>query len=245
MKTIRFAIATAISTGVMFLGTVSASFAEQWKGPENAEGAIWRSGNIKIGGQPEGQGPGTALLEVQHDLTGERDLLLSAKSVFRGSTSTIFEVDTKGVYVGGATNKVSLLPSGTFDLAVGRGMVVGLNSVTDRLPSGYSLAVGGKVLAEEVRVKQVAEWADYVLQPDYALAPLTEVRDYIATHRHLPDVPSSSEVAENGVGLGEMQATLLRKIEELTLHLIEQHDRIEALQSELSELKRYTAARSH
>jgi predicted RNase H-like nuclease (RuvC/YqgF family) len=46
------------------------------------------------------------------------------------------------------------------------------------------------------------------------------------------------------VELGEMQATLLRKIEELTLHLIEQHDKIEALQSELSELKQHADARS-
>jgi hypothetical protein len=244
METTRFVFVTTVMIGVMFLWTVSTSSAQHWKGPENAKGTIWRSGNIKIGGQPEGQGSGAALLEVQHDLTGDRDLLLSARTAFQGSTSSIFEVDTKGVYVGGATNKVSLLPSGAFDLSVGRGMVVGINSVTDRIPSGYTLAVGGKILAEEIRVKQVAGWADYVLQPGYALAPLTEVRDYIAAHQQLPDVPSSSEVTENGVELGEMQATLLRKIEELTLHLIEQHDKIEALQSELSELKQHADARS-
>ncbi|MGB5215210.1 MAG: hypothetical protein WBN88_16375, partial [Anderseniella sp.] len=216
----RNVFVTTVLTGLMFMVTAPASLAQQWKGSENEVGAIWRSGSIKIGGPQERRGSGAALLEMQHDLTGERDLLISAKYVFQGNTSSIFEVDTKGVYVGGATNKVSLLPSGTYDLAVGRGMVVGLNSVTDRVPADYALAVGGKVLAEEVRIKQVTDWPDYVLKPDYVLAPLAEVRDYIAMHHHLPDVPSASEVSENGVGLGEMQVVLLRKIEELTLHLI-------------------------
>lgn len=234
---------TGLIMGGIVVGITTEVGAEQWNGPDNARETIWRPGNVKIGGQPDGQGSGAALLEMQHDLTGERDLLISAKTTFQGKASSIFEVDTKGVYVGGATTRVSLLPSGSYDLAIGRGLVVGLNSITDRVPSGYSLAVGGKVLAEEVRVKQISEWADYVFQPDYPLTPLPDVRDYIAMHHHLPDVPSASEVAESGIGLGEMQVTLLRKIEELTLHLIDQHETISALQSELVELQHSTASR--
>jgi len=229
-------ITGVIMSGIL-VGMACEVGAEQWNGPDNAKGTIWRPGNVKVGGQPQGQDSGTALIEVQQDMTGTRDLLFSAKATFKGNTSSILEVDTKGVYVGGATTRVSLLPSGSYDLAIGRGLVVGLSSVTDRVPSGYSLVVGGKVLAEEVRVKQISEWADYVFRPDYPLTPLSDVRDYIAAHHHLPDVPSASEVAENGIGLGKMQATLLRKIEELTLHMIQQNDTITTLQLELAELK--------
>jgi hypothetical protein len=63
--------------------------------------------------------------------------------------------------------------------------------------------------------------ADYVFQPDYRLAPLSEVASYVKEHHHLPDVPSEAEVKQNGVSIGEMQSKLLAKIEELTLHMIQ------------------------
>lgn len=89
------------------------------------------------------------------------------------------------------------------------------------LPATYKLAVGGGIVAEEVLVKLQANWPDYVFDKQYGLMSLTDLEQYIATHRHLPDVPSASEVKDNGVKLGEMEAILLKKIEELTLHLIE------------------------
>lgn len=73
-------------------------------------------------------------------------------------------------------------------------------------------------------------WSDYVFAPAYRLQPLSEVAEYVRVNHHLPGIPSESEVAENGIGLGEIQSKLLAKSEELTLHLIEAEDRIQKLE---------------
>jgi len=43
----------------------------------------------------------------------------------------------------------------------------------------------------------------------------------IGTDKHLPGIPSADEVKKNGVSIGDMQAKLLQKVEELTLYMIE------------------------
>ncbi|HAP41675.1 MAG TPA: hypothetical protein DCQ94_18240 [Nitrospira sp.] len=224
---------------LFLLGTMAATVhAEPWNGPQTPTGAIWRPGNVAIGFEPTASGGKKPLLEIQRPLSGDDEILLSLRSTFRETTSTVFQADTKRVYLGGAAGKTELVPDAVFDLAVGRGIAVGLNNLTERLPTEYKLVVGGKVLAEEVRIKLIKDWADYVFQPDYRLATLPEVATYIRDHQHLPDMPSAAAVATTGIGLGEMQAKLLRKIEELTLHAIEQHKTIESLQARLHRLER-------
>ena len=95
--------------------------------------------------------------------------------------------------------------------------------------------------AKEV-VVETTGWSDYVFADDYQLKPLSEVEQHIKSARHLPGIPSAAEVAEKGIGLGEMQSRLLAKIEELTLHQIEQEKRMNALEAENSSLKRRLAA---
>ncbi len=227
-----------VFAAILLLGTLTTvSHAEQWNGSQNPNGAISRPGSVALGFEPSG-GKGTKpLLEIQRPLTGDEDVLLSLRSTFRDAVSTVFQVDTKRVYIGGAANKSSLVPDEVYDLAVGRGIAIGLNSLTERLPTDYKLVVGGGILAEEVRIKQIKDWADYVFQPDYQLKTLPEVEGFIRAHHHLPDIPSASEAEQQGIGLGDMQATLLRKIEELTLHMIEQHKTIESLQQNLARLE--------
>ena len=75
-------------------------------------------------------------------------------------------------------------------------------------------------------------WSDYVFKSDYRLRPLKEIALYIKANHHLPDIPSEAEVKENGVSLGEMQSKLLAKIEELTLHVIREHERNDRLERE-------------
>jgi hypothetical protein len=113
------------------------------------------------------------------------------------------------------------------DLAVGGAIV----------PIGYTMAVDGKIIAEEVRVQNSLDWPDYVFEEDYSLRPLKEVRAFIKENKHLPDVPSASEVDQSGIQLGEMQNILLRKVEELTLYLIDQQKEIEQLKHELAALR--------
>ena len=86
---------------------------------------------------------------------------------------------------------------------------------------GFKLAVAGKTITEEVVVQLQANWPDYVFEPNYKLQTLPELEQYIKTNKHLPEVPSAEQVKENGLSVGEMNAILLKKVEELTLHLIE------------------------
>lgn len=102
--------------------------------------------------------------------------------------------------------------------------------------SAYMLSVNGKIRAKEIKVE--ADWSDFVFEDDYNLRSLKEVESFIKENKHLPDVPSEKEVTENGVDLGAMQSTLLQKIEELTLYVIEQDKRIEKLEQENAELKK-------
>jgi small-conductance mechanosensitive channel len=72
-------------------------------------------------------------------------------------------------------------------------------------------------------------WPDYVFKPTYKLQPLKKVEQYIKTNHHLPDMPSADSVAAAGIDVGANQAALLKKIEELTLYVIEQNKKIDAL----------------
>jgi hypothetical protein len=93
------------------------------------------------------------------------------------------------------------------------------------------LVVAGKILAMEVKVQNVPA-SDYVFEPDYNLLSLDEVETFIKDNKHLPEIPSASEFKENGVGLGEMDNMLLRKVEELTLYIIQQEKEINSLKKE-------------
>ena len=101
--------------------------------------------------------------------------------------------------------------------------------------SQYRLSVNGKVRAKEIVVE--TGWSDFVFAPGYRLRPLPEVSAFIARHGHLPDVPSATEVASHGVAVGEVEAKLLQKVEELTLYLIETHQRLSALEAENARLR--------
>lgn len=95
---------------------------------------------------------------------------------------------------------------------------------------GYKLAVNGSGIFTKVKVKSYSAWPDFVFEPDYQLPSLYEVERFIKAHQHLPDIPTASEIAEEGQDLGEMNRKLLQKIEELTLHMI-------ALKREVDDLK--------
>ncbi len=104
----------------------------------------------------------------------------------------------------------------------------------------YRLFVLDGIRTERVKVDIAANagWADYVFDDDYQLLSLTEVENYIAEHHHLPHVPSEAEVTKNGIDLAAMNSILLRKIEELTLHLIAMEKEQNALKSTLEQLKK-------
>lgn len=110
--------------------------------------------------------------------------------------------------------------------------------VGDTNVSSYNLFVTGGILTEEVRVALVQDWADFVFDDNYELEPLESVENYIKENKHLKGVPSEEEVKKNGVELLEMNKTLLMKVEELTLYIIELNKKIENQQEEINKLKK-------
>ncbi|GAB3999643.1 hypothetical protein GCM10028807_50460 [Spirosoma daeguense] len=80
---------------------------------------------------------------------------------------------------------------------------------------------GETVLARyRLKINHPDNWADRVFAPDYQLKPLSEIERYVQTEKHLPGMPSAEDIAQKGVDLAELNAKLLEKIEELTLHVI-------------------------
>jgi hypothetical protein len=103
------------------------------------------------------------------------------------------------------------------------------------------LEVNGTIRTKEVIVETTG-WSDYVFAPNYRLAPLSEVEAHIQAKGTLPGIPSAAEVAEHGVSVGDMQAKLLAKIEELMLHQIELSKQVNGQAVEIAQLKRENAA---
>lgn len=101
--------------------------------------------------------------------------------------------------------------------------------------SGYRLAVNGKIRAKEIKVE--TSWSDFVFEEDYNLPTLEEVEKHIQEKGHLKDIPSEEEVEENGIFLGEMDAKLLQKIEELMLYVIEVNKANTRLSNRINELE--------
>lgn len=100
----------------------------------------------------------------------------------------------------------------------------------------YKLAVEGTVGVRKLTVTQVSPWADYVFDPSYTLKPLLQIETFVKVNKHLPEVPSAREVEKNGIDIGETAALLLKKIEELTLYIIELDKKNERQQKQIDQL---------
>ncbi len=105
---------------------------------------------------------------------------------------------------------------------------VGINTVN--VVNDYALAVDGGIISTKVYIKEVKQWPDQVFENDYPLMGLEELKQYLSDHRHLPGLPPEKQIVSEGYDLNEMQASLLQKIEELTLYML-------MLQDEISELR--------
>ena len=79
--------------------------------------------------------------------------------------------------------------------------------------------------------------ADFVFEEDYALRPLSELDRFVKENKHLPEIAPAAQMVKEGVNTGEFQIQLLQKIEELTLYVIAQEKRIEALEAENQSLQ--------
>jgi hypothetical protein len=202
---------------------------------ENVKFTVENNGNVGIG---------TTTPDAKLDLEGNGELL----RLTYGNSAGYVEAYKSGVahwYVGaGSTStddvslsnyknaSLNLLTNGQYRLKVLGNGNVGIGTTTP----DYKLDVLGTIRAYEVKV--ASGWSDFVFEPDYALLTLPEVENYIDQNGHLPDIPSAEEVKVDGISLGEMDAKLLQKIEELTLYVIEQQKELGDLKKENVEIKK-------
>jgi hypothetical protein len=102
-------------------------------------------------------------------------------------------------------------------------------------PGTNKLAVEGTLAARKVVVLTTNPFPDYVFGRGYRLPSLDSVGRYIQAHHHLSDIPSADSVAGSGLDLGGNQVALLKKIEELTLYMIEQNKNLRAQSRQMEE----------
>lgn len=100
-----------------------------------------------------------------------------------------------------------------------------------------ALSVNGKIRAHEIKV-ETSNWPDYVFEDGYKLLSLKEISQFVKKNKHLPEMPTARETEENGIQVGEMVSKLLKKNEELTLHLIEKDKQIESQERRLERLEK-------
>jgi hypothetical protein len=118
---------------------------------------------------------------------------------------------------------MAVLPNGNFGIGTSN-------------PGSFKLAVNGKIWTQEVNVQMTNPGPDYVFEKDYDLLSLYELERYVNQNKHLPEVPSAKEMEKDGLNLKEMNLILLKKMEEMTLHLINQEKKISSLQHQIENL---------
>ncbi|MES2777894.1 MAG: hypothetical protein V4722_27185 [Bacteroidota bacterium] len=161
-------------------------------------------------------------------------------------TNTHYTGAIKTIGTSGATARLGLFAfaAGTagglkeyMSISDGGNVYIGTDITDFTKGNGYRLRVQGKIIAEEVRVQLLSTWPDYVFNDDYNLKSLNDVEAYITANSHLPNVPAAAEVEKGGIALGEMQSKMMEKIEELTLYIIQQNKKIEALTTRMAAME--------
>ncbi|WP_152425146.1 translocation/assembly module TamB domain-containing protein [Nafulsella turpanensis] len=190
------------------------------------------TGNIRTSGELLGQSLAVEQGKFGGNLGVGQSLVVGGSADFSGNTSfkqnveIVNSLNVSKIQV----QEISFADgAGNFKAPVGFGATV--------VPAGYQVAVNGAILTTSVEVSEYNNWPDYVFEKHYKLLSLTQIKDYINKNGHLPNIPSANEVKENGYNLSEMDAMLLEKIEELTLHLIDLKEENEELRKEINSLK--------
>ena len=170
---------------------------------------------------------GTVIQHIGTAVAGNQYGVLAANQ-----GTLVFQNSTNGVIASNGAN-IHISPLGNVSTSFLTNGNVGIGTTNPQA----KLAVNGDIFSKKVKVTQTG-WPDYVFEKDYHLPSLAEVEKYIQQHKHLPDVPSAAEIEKDGLDLGDNQAVLLKKIEELTLYMIEQNNITHQLMEENKLLKK-------
>lgn len=190
------------------------------------------TGDLKVNGNISGNIAGGAL-RIQStsgtlDLGAQNNLYAH---IYTDRPYTIFNKPVwamTGEFSAYSTQDLRLQTSGTTRMLISNSTGnVGIGT----MEPDKELTVNGTIHAKEILLDLNGPLADYVFDSKYKLMPISEVEQFVNTNKHLPSIPSASEVKTNGLNMGEMQNKLLQKIEELTLYVIEQQKEINQLKA--------------
>jgi len=132
-------------------------------------------------------------------------------------------------------NTILAMPDNNNDGKSFIGFADDANGIWLKIFNNKIMRANGTIIASKVMVKTDV-WSDYVFNPEYKLKSLSEIDSYIKENRHLPDVPTANEVIEHGIDVAQMNAILLKKVEELTLLMINQNKTIGLLENKINEM---------
>ncbi len=197
-----------VTVFVIAMSLFSTSASAQWNGGTSTTGTIGRTGNVGVGLTNP---PSDTKLYVRSNL----------------KVGIVSEVNQSTDFGFGVLSVVNRETTKAFSV-----LLLDRGSYVDK----FAVLGDGTVLAEEVIV-QVPIFPDYVFEPTYDLMTLSELERFISKNKHLPNIPSSKEVIESGLNLGDMQVKQMEKIEELFLYTIELKKEIEELRLELRKVR--------
>jgi len=204
-------------------------FGGSWFGDSDGETVFYISnrGGLTINETSSGSNTGGRLVLRAYQNGGNADFYIVPSANDYTSfavTSYLFGYIQPGQYVNITTQTTAPTATDiTASLMINPVMItdasgnIGIGTIN---PNAYKLAVKGTVHAQQVNV-DLNGWSDYVFNPEYPLKSLSEVKAYINKNHHLPDIPSEQEMVKTGIDVGEMNKLLMKKVEELTLYLIE------------------------
>lgn len=153
--------------------------------------------------------------------TGAAGVKLGAYA-YNGSWRSMWETSNTGSF--GSMPNLLLVKNGG-------NVIIGTLKMTGT-HSDAKLSVDGKIVAKSCYITMTG-WADYVFANDYKVPNLYEVEAYYKANKHLPEIPSEKEIIENGVNVADMNKLLLKKIEEMTILMVQQQKDIDALKTKI------------
>lgn len=161
--------------------------------------------------------------------------------LFKNSPGNIATLDASqpiNFYTGSTTLRMKIDPNGNVGIGTEnpvRPLHVEGSSLFngDIYISQANIYADGEIHAKKFRAN-ISPWPDFVFDDNYTLISIPDLESYIIHNGHLPGIPSSTEATINGIELGEMNAILLQKIEELTIYIIQQNKEIDKLKNALN-----------